>query len=335
MSLVVGVEGALPGDSTYDLSIGTGSSEIDYFLNNTLNGSLPLQSDGTPITDFDVGAYEQDEISINADFTTELNEKFFLAYGAEWREETFTLVTGDANARTGSGPSGFSSPTEESAGEFDRDNFAMYVDMEQTITDDWMIQYALRYEDFSDFGDTTNWKLATRYNVNDNFTLRGAASTGFHAPTPGQANISSIITTFDSISGQQVEEGLVPANSEAARAAGGTDLKEEEAFNLSFGFALGLGDSWDMTVDFYQVDVDDRIYRTGNIPVPGFPDRSLSFYTNGLDLEHQGVDIVLNGDFDWTDTISTKLTLAYAHNEIEVVSAKTKWQAFSRFLTVS
>jgi iron complex outermembrane receptor protein len=179
----------------------------------------------------------------------------------------------------------------------------------------------LRYEDYSDFGSTTNGKIASRFNVTDSFTIRGALSTGFHAPTPGQSNISSIITTFDGRTGLQVEEGLVPANSAAARNSGGTDLKEEESTNLSIGFTTSLNDAWDLTVDFYSVEVDDRIYRTGDIPIPGSDNQTLSFYTNAIDVEHEGVDIVLNGSIDW-GTTNTDITFAYAHNEIEVTGQR-------------
>lgn len=320
LSLVGGLRGEFANETTYDFSIGIGSNELEYFLNNTINPSLPLQAGGTPVRGFNMGSYEQEEINLNADFSTAISDALSLSYGAEWREETFTLVPGDANALTTSpngGPSGMSSPTLASAGEFDRDNFAVYVDLEHDISDAWLMQYALRFEDFSDFGSTTNGKIATRYSVNDNFTLRGAVSTGFHAPTPGQSNISSIITTFDGRTGLQVEEGLVPANSDAARNAGGTDLKEEESTNLSLGFTTTLGDNWDLTVDFYKVEVDDRIYRTGDIPIPGSDNLTLSFYTNALDVEHEGFDIVLNGSIDWGN-VDTEVTFAYAHNEVDV-----------------
>lgn len=318
-SLVGGIRGTFANETTYDFSIGMGSNELEYFLNNTINPSLPLQG-GMPVRGFNMGSYEQEEINLNADFSTTLTDRIAISYGAEWREESFTLVPGDANALTTSpngGPSGMSSPTLASAGKFDRDNFAVYVDVEHDVSDEWLMQYALRYEDFSDFGSTTNGKVATRYNVNDNFTLRGAISTGFHAPTPGQSNISSIITTFDGRTGRQVEEGLVPANSAAARNAGGTNLKEEESTNISLGFTTSLGEVWDLTVDFYNVEVDDRIYRTGDIPIPGSDNLTLSFYTNALDVEHEGFDVVLNGAIDWGE-VSTDVTFAYAHNEIDV-----------------
>ena len=71
-------------------------------------------------------------------------------------------------------------------GSFSRDNVGVYVDLEHDVSDEWLMQYELRFEDFSDFGSTVNGKIATRYNVNPRFTFRGAISTGFHAPTPGE-----------------------------------------------------------------------------------------------------------------------------------------------------
>ena len=85
-----------------------------------------------------------------------------------------------------------------------------------------------------------NGKLAARYRVNDNFALRGAVSTGFHAPTPGQANISSIITTFDGTTGEQTEEGLFPVSDPTAQAFGATALTEETSLNISAGITADI-----------------------------------------------------------------------------------------------
>ena len=94
-------------------------------------------------------------------------------------------------------------------------------------------------------------------------------------------------------------------------------MVEEESTNISVGFTTSLGSAWDLTVDYYNVEVDDRIYRTGDIPVPGTVDNTLSFYTNSLDLEHTGFDVVLNGSINW-GTFDTSVTFAYAHNEIDI-----------------
>ena len=326
-SLVVGLDGAFGGGTIWDFSFGYGKNELDYFLNNTVNSSLGLDSSlNIPQMDFDVGAFEQEELNLNADFSTELSDALVLSYGAEWREEKYTLIAGEPSAFLGVGTSGFSAPSNLSAGSFKRDNWAVYADMEHDISDAVLLQYAVRYEDFSDFGDTLNGKLAARWRLNDGFALRGAISTGFHAPTPGQTNISTIITTFDGTTGNQVEEGLVPSTDPRIAELGGKALEEETSLNVSLGFTSTIGESTTLTVDLYQIQVDDRIYRTGDIPVPaeipGGAEASISFYTNAMDVEHSGIDVVLNSNWDWSGDASTDLTFAYSYNEIDVTGQK-------------
>jgi iron complex outermembrane receptor protein len=318
-SIVAGVKGEFANEIYYDISAGYGKSELDYFLNNTINSGLVDIATGTPgQRGFNMGGYEQEEINLNADFSKALSSSLNLGFGAEWREETFTTVAGEFNAYGVSpGPSGMTSVTPSDAGEFDRDNFALYADLEQDISDEWLMQYALRYEDFSDFGSTVNGKIATRYRANDFLTFRAAVSTGFHAPTPGQANVSTIITTFDGSSGLQIEEGLLPPTNPVAVANGGKELKEEESINYSFGFTAELGDKTSLTVDYYLVEVDDRIYRTGDIPTAA--GGSISFYTNALELKHRGFDVVLTSSIDWSVDVDTDLTFAFSYNQVDVV----------------
>lgn len=314
-SLIVGLKGETDSEISYDFSIGYGKNELDYTLNNTLNPDLAPISPNQVQRDFDVGGYTQEETNLNADFTQQLSDNLYLSYGAEWRREEFTLIAGEPNAVTGAGTSGFRAPDVNNEGSHSRNNWAAYVDVEQDVSDAWLMQYALRYEDFSDFGDTINGKIATRFSLSDTTNLRAAISTGFHAPTPGQANIETLITTFDGFGGLQLE-GLVPPGSPEAALVGGTALKEEESVNFSFGVTTALGFA-DLTVDAYWIDVSDRIYRTGNIEVtPGDPTQTLSFYTNALDVEHQGIDIVLTGEVDWG--VTTDLTFAYSYNKIDV-----------------
>ncbi len=322
VSLVVGVDGMFSNEIDYDFSIGYGKNELDYFLNNTVNPDVGLDGNlQIPQMDYDVGAYEQEEINLNADFSKPIGDNLNLAFGAEWREETYTAIAGEPNSYLGAGSSGFKGITPEDSGSFDRDNWAVYADMEHDISEALLLQYAVRYEDFSDFGSTINGKLAARWRLSDAFALRGAISTGFHAPTPGQANVRTTITTFDGTTGLQVEEGLVPSDDPRVAAVGGTALTEETAVNMSLGFTSNLGDSTTLTVDVYQIAVDDRIYRTGDIAVPDTTN-TISFYTNALDVEHTGIDLVLNSVWDWPSSGSTNMTFAYSYNEIDVTGQK-------------
>jgi len=315
-SVVAGLKGETSSDLTYDLSVGFGKNELAYFLNNTVNTGLV--DNGQPgQRDFDMGGYEQEELNLNADFSIPLADDIFLGFGAEWREETFTTVAGETAALVGAGPSGMTAVTPADAGEFSRDNIALYVDAEYDISDDLLLQGALRYEDFSDFGGTVNGKIASRYNITDDFVIRGAVSTGFHAPTPGQANVTTIITTFDGSTGAQVEEGLVRTDNPQAIANGAKELKEEESVSLSLGFTYSGFDNGNLAVDLYKTDVDDRIYRTGDISVSS--GGTVSFFTNALDVEHQGLDIVYTTSMDWSDAAQSKFTFAYNYNKIDVV----------------
>ena len=324
-SLVTGIKGSFAGGTWYDLSAGYGENRIGFFLNNTINQSLGLGADGHPAQrDFDVGDLEQEEITLNADFSRQLTSSVHLAFGAEWREETFGIIAGEPASYFGAGSSGFKGFEPGNAGEFARDNYALYGEIEHDLSAALVVQYAARYEDFPDFGDTVNGKIAARYRLTPGFSLRGALSTGFHAPTPGQANIQKITTTFSNDTGLQVESGTVPPDHPLALAAGGSPLREEQSTNLSVGFAADLGSAASLTADFYRIEVDDRIFKTQNLPtvdpVTGIGS-NIQFFTNALNLDVRGLDLVLASSFHWGGSgVHTGLTLAYNHNEVEVAS---------------
>ena len=321
-SFVIGLEGEFSSGMYYDFSFGYGKNDLVYFLNNTVNQDLGLTADlQIPQRDFELGGYEQEELNINLDFSLPITDRINLAWGAEYRDETYIVNKGEPNSFLGAGSNGFKGITESDSGEFSRDNIAVYADVEHDISDAFLLQYALRYENFSDFGSTVNGKLAARFRVTDGVNLRGAISTGFHGPTPGQANVRTTITTFDGATGLQVEEGLVPSTDPRVQLVGGTELTEETSLNFSAGFSADIGDNTQLTLDFYHIAVDDRIYRTGDIAVPDTTN-TISFYTNALDVEHQGFDLVVNSNFDWSGNATTAVTFAYGYNKVKVTGQK-------------
>ena len=323
-SLVAGVKGVMGNGTTFDLSIGAGEDFLDFFLNNTINPDIGLANDGLPRQmDFDVGALKQREVNINADFTRRLADTVQFAYGAEWREEIFGVFAGEKNSYRGAGSSGFKGLEPVNAGRFTRDNIAVYGEIEHEVSHATMGQYALRYEEFSDFGGTLNGKLALRHDLNETITLRGSVNTGFHAPTPGQSNLQKITTTFDNDTGLQVESGTVRPDHPAALAAGGAALEEETSIDYSIGLWSG-GDRVQLTVDGYLIRIDGRIFKTRSLPFTD-PDTGIGsnvqFFTNALDLEVVGLDAVLTTRIDWGGAgKSTDLSVAFNHNQVEVVS---------------
>ena len=324
-SFVGGARGRFANGVLYDVSAGYGFNEIDFVLNNTINQSLGLGADGHPAQrDFDVGDLQQEEVSLNADFSRELSDTAHLAFGTEWREETFTVIAGEPASYFGAGSSGFKGFEPQNSGDFSRDNYALYAEIEQDLSANFVLQYAARYEDFSDFGDTFNGKVAARYDIHADFALRGAVSTGFHAPTPGQANIQKITTTFDNDLGLQVESGTVPPDHPLAIAAGGLPLTEEQSANVSLGIIAGFGGATSITADAYSIQVDDRIFKTQNLPtfdpVTGVGS-NVQFFTNALGLTVRGLDLVLTTSFGWGRSgANTGLTVAYNRNNVKVTS---------------
>ncbi|MCZ6503486.1 MAG: TonB-dependent receptor, partial [Gammaproteobacteria bacterium] len=202
-SLVGGVRGELDNGLQWDVSLGVGSSDVQYLIVNTINSSL---GPNTP-TEFRPGDYTQLEKNLNLDFSYPMDMGLYsplnVGFGFEYREEQFEVTSVDENSYVigplfdqgfGIGSNGFGGFGPEVSGTFDRGNYALYLDLEADVTEQLLLGVAVRYEDFDDFGDTLNGKISARYAFTDTFAARFTASTGFRAPTPGQSNIANIST---------------------------------------------------------------------------------------------------------------------------------------------
>ena len=289
------------------------------------------------------------EVTVNADFgylvDAGLASDLSIAFGAEYREETFNLNAGDA-ASFALGPladQGFSSSSNGFGGfpnssSNSQDSIGAYVDLEADVTDQLTLQGAVRYEDFSEFGNTFDYKIAGLYKVNDNVSLRSTFSTGFHAPTAGQANITNVTT--QNLNGVLVDQGTLPLSTAAGQLAadfiasenGGTrpTLGTEDATNFSAGVAFDYA-GVNVTIDGFQIDVDNRIALGANVDFLealqhagatadtvsgaltelsaagtinrqdflGLDDLTqFRFFTNSFDTRSRGIDVVARYPFD-------------------------------------
>ena len=278
-SAVVGLRGELDFGNGfgYDLSYAYGYNQIDYFIKNTVNPSL---GPDTP-TEFAPGIYEQIDHNFNLDLAYEVPvdafaSPLYLAAGFEYRREQFDVTAGDLASRA-LGPLSAPSPafpkgqgfasSSNGFGGFTRsssnaeDNIALYTEWEAELIAGFTLQAALRWEDYSSFGSTLNYKLSGLWWVSDGLSIRSAYSTGFRAPTAGQANVTNVSTAFagDIIT----EQATLPLSSAAGQfvnseLGGRFTLDAEEARNFSVGAAFAFG-GLELTVDYFNIKVDDRI----------------------------------------------------------------------------
>ena len=279
-AFTVGVRGevSIGTGLRYDVSAQRGSNKTDFYIRNTINASM---GPDTP-RDFVPGGQEQTETQFNLDLVYSvdmgLDSDLNIAFGAEYREEEFDLFAGDAASyelgvlasqgfsSSSNGFGGFPATTSSS-----QDSTAFYIDLEADITEKLTMQVAVRAEDFSEFGNTTDYKVAGIYHVSDDIRLRGAISTGFHAPTAGQASITNVTT--QNVQGVLVDQGTLPLSSAAGQLGadfieslgnGRPQLGPEDAKNFSVGLGFNIADTtW--TVDYYNIELTNRVALGANV----------------------------------------------------------------------
>ena len=332
-SIVGGVRGQFASGLRWDASVSAGTSEVDFFINNTVNASL---GPDTP-TEFKPGLYRQEDLNVNFDIAYEASEFVHFAAGAEVRDEGFTIEQGQEESWTFGpyAPQGFSAASNGfpgfspiAVGSWNRRNSAFYADVELSDAEDRFIWGgALRFENFADFGNTLNWKTAARAEVANGFAVRASASTGFRAPTPGQQNAFNVSTQFDPTTGELVNRGTIPSNSKVAELRGGQGLQPETSLNFTAG-AIAEAGIFTVTADFFRIAIEDRLALSQNFTLndnevtdliaEGVTSagnlRSFRFFINDFDTLTQGIDIVAVV----APTAMSELSFLYNHTSTDI-----------------
>ncbi len=357
-SLAVGVRGDLPNAWLWDASIVYGKNEFGFNSANSANVSWyyePAPGGGiyaeTPTEAFD-GELVFDQTTFNLDFngTVDLNnELLYLALGVEFRTDGYEINAGDpvswAYGRTNDpsvtiltpsgdpaeagiqGFPGFSPGQEVDA---TRDSYGAYVDAEYYVTPDWLLAGALRYEDYDIAGDNISGKISTRYDITSDFSVRGTLATGFRAPGVQQIYYSQVLTNI--VNGTLVQTGTVSNDDDVARQFGINRLEEETSESASIGIIKRWRNGLDLTVDLYQINIDDRIVISEPLTADIGAEfaailennnlGAAQFFTNSVDTKTQGLDIiasypteVLSGDLVLTTALS------FVNTDVEQVNS--------------
>ena len=299
----------LVGPWSMDISTTYGSNKMEFIISNTLNASIATLHNGVSPTEFDAGGFEFMQHTTNLDFSRYYKDWLHgvsVAAGLEYRRETYEIFAGEAGSWADfDGPGGGNAGSQGFPGfqpvdevDASRNSKAVYVDMEFRTSPKLLLTGALRGEDYNDFGNTVNGKVSFAYAATPLLNLRGSASTGFRAPSLHQRYFSSTFTDF--IAGEAADVKLARNDSELARLVGIPALKEEESMNYSLGLTWNPRTSTSLTLDVYQIDIDDRIVLTGGFTTddPDIGDiiaaenlAEARFFTNAIDTQTRGLDV--------------------------------------------
>ena len=342
VSVAAGLRGLLFENWNFDLSNTFGKNTFDYTIENTVNASLREKS----ANQFDAGGLGFSQNTTNFDLSRKFDvmKGLNVAFGAEYRHENFSITAGEPNSYNlydisgavvtdttpanirvtdfyGSNRPGGAQvfPGFRPANAIDkaRNSVALYTDLELDVTEKWLVNGAVRFENYSDFGNTTNFKIASRYKLTDNINLRGAVSTGFRAPSLHQIYFNSTATQF--VGGVPFEVGTFSNESPVAKALGIPTLKQEESKSASIGFTAKIPvANITLTADAYVVKIKDRVVLTDQftsnaVTKPNFDAAgatAATFFANAIDTESKGVDVVISHKTSLGEGLSLKTDLS-------------------------
>ncbi|MEP6907584.1 MAG: TonB-dependent receptor [Pseudoxanthomonas sp.] len=326
------------GDWDYDASLNYGRNAFTYRLENSLNASL---GPGSP-TRFKTGDYEFQQTLANFDVSRGFDagdNRHTFATGLELRREEYDTAAGDpasyaagpfTDRPTGSQAGGGLTPQD--VAHLSRDVSSVYASLSSQFGEKFSTDIATRYEHYDGFGGELTGKLAARYEFAPAFALRGSVSNNFRAPSLSQIGYESTSTGY-SASGQLLQGRLLSVNNPIAQSLGAQALDPEKSVNFSLGFTSKIGEHFDVSLDVFRIDIDDRVALTESITgdaltefvedefgVPGV--QSVNFFINAADTRTEGVELVAN----WRQALGSgelalSGTYSYARTKIKRIAA--------------
>ena len=290
-----------------DASVTYGANDVMYTVNNSVNRDY-LNDTGYSPRSFKPGGYAFSNLVGNFDVSKELSEQVNLALGVEYKKETFEAIEGNPLSYYKAGSDSFAGVKPAEAGEWNRNNFGIYSQLDYDVNDALLLGVAARYEDYSDSGDNFSYKVNGRYKLGSKGALRASYSTGFRAPTLHQRHITNSQYIIVAGSSEPVLQGTLANNNPAVVALGVPNLTHEISKNIAAGFTYKFNSKFSASVDFYQIKVEDRVLFSSQISFDGDDTttnpveqiltannvRGVQFFINAGDTKNTGADIVLN-----------------------------------------
>lgn len=290
-----------------DASITYGKNSVSYTVNNSVNRDY-LDANGTSPRTFHPGGYSLSNVITNLDFSKVYNDVVSASFGFENKTEYFEAIEGDPLSYYGAGSDSFAGIKPAEAGEWNRDNFAVYAGVDLDLSEALLVSLAGRNENFSDFGSNFSWKAAGRLKLGESGVFRASHSTGFRAPTLHQRHLTNSQYIIVASSPEPLLQGTLANNNAAVEALGVPNLFAETSKNTSFGLTYKHNSNFSASLDFYQINVNDRVLFSSQIgsdddntttnPVEQILEDNgvvaVQFFINAGDTKTTGVDFVMN-----------------------------------------
>ncbi|MBT4869601.1 MAG: TonB-dependent receptor [Polaribacter sp.] len=303
----IGVKFPIAEGWNADASVTYGSNDVDVTVNNSVNRDY-LADNGTSPRTFNPGGYAFTNIVGNFDVNSQLSDALGLALGMEFKQESFKAIEGNPLSYYGAGSDSFAGIKPDEAGKWSRNNLALYTQLDYDVNEKLLLGVAGRYEDFTDAGSNFSWKANGRYKLGSKGALRASYSTGFRAPTLHQSHITLSQYIIVAGSSEPLLQGTLANDNPAVQALGVPSLTHEISKNLSAGLTYKFDRNFSASVDFYQIQVDDRVLFSSQIGSDGDDTTTnpveqilqannvvaVQVFINAGDTKTTGADIVLN-----------------------------------------
>lgn len=337
------------GDWVMDHAISAGHNRFEFGVENSLNPSLGPASP----TRFDSGTFRFTQLNFNSEAQRPLERGLFghpagLAAGLDYRFERFSSSPGDpASFAAGDfefepalaelvgfpdiGAQGAKGLSPEDATRERRHVVGVFAEVSENLGERLETTLSGRFEYYDDFGSTLTGKLAGRYRASDQLAFRASASNSFRAPSLSQIGWARRDNTFSS-EGGRISSRLVNSESEIARQLGIGALEEETSINLSAGMVWNHAGGFTLSVDAFEIRVDDRITLSDFISDPAVIEfvqqlpggegvQAVAAFTNAVDTRTRGLETVAR--HSWvTDTGLWRIHSAWtwARNRIRSIA---------------
>lgn len=314
-SVAFGIKDNFNDFFSWDLSNVYGYNHFNYNLQDSINSSLGASSP----TSFDAGGLTFTQNTTNLDLKKRVNN-ITLTGGLEYRYENYKIHEGDEASYTGTGSEGFAGFSKANNTDIDRDVYAVYADMVHRLNKIFSYELAARYENYSDFGSTANYKLSLGYKVLSKLLLRSSASSGFRAPSLSQSGYTHT-SSFATDSGLALS-GIFEPSDAISKSLGAQKLRPENSLHYTLGAVYQFNKKISFMVDYFYTKVDDRILLSDkkNLPSNSYGVASASYFTNAINTQTQGVDVKLDYELDFRDDSHLKSIFWYHYNDTKIRS---------------